>query len=965
MLLTCLRLSGRHFIGFLIAALLLACQPMQTSDQPAHPLTSPNDERSYRSLELENGLSVVLVSDPTVEKSAAALSVGVGLLQDPMAYQGMAHFLEHMLFLGTERYPDPDGYMAFMSRNGGTNNAYTWLDITNYMFRIDNAAYAEALARFSDFFQAPLLSPEYIEKEKNAVNAEWSMRREMDEFAMFRIGRSLLGEHPANRFLIGNLDSLADKTPGGLHRATVAFYQRYYAAGLMKLAMISPLPLDDMAALARTHFSGIPERAVEAPAVEVALDFEQVGGQRIHYVPQQDRRELQFDFIIDNNQERFRHKPNEYLAYIIGSEMPGTPAALLKERGWVSGLSVYADPAQFGNYGSFTLSLEVTPEGMAHRDEMVELVLGYLDMLRADGLSGRYAGEFRTSLANRFRFLEKTDDFSYASELAAAMQDYPLRHIIDAPYRFEGFDRAATEAVLAQLVPERLQLWYVSPGEPATLQVPHYAGRYSVAPLALPDREQRLASARAAGLHWPARNTLLPESFALRETDPEPRRLVAEEGLDLWLQGSRYFPDQPRGELHLYLNTDARLESPAGSVMLSLWADLYRQQQAALLTEAQIAGIQVALEVDNGLMLSLEGFTDKQPELLARLLEGLRVSVDEASLAQALDRYTRGIRNARHAFPVRQLFPALTTLVESGNYADEALLQAAGEVRVAGFRDFLTRQLGRNHLRLYLFGNYNEADARGLLATLESVLPGREALAYQRSDILAPVRGQALQRHLELPVEDLGMLSLYAAPEPGVDGLARARVLEVHLANRVFTELRTQEQLGYAAGAVGREMGDHAFLALYIQTPVKAPVDMLQRLGRLAESYAGTLDALDEEAFQQLRAGVLTALTQPPKTQSEEVAPFLRDWQRERYAFDSRQRLIEAVRELTLADLQQFYAQTVLSREASRILLQLRGERFREAPLAELPDGRPVHSPADFHRKMPRQAAGPDSASGS
>ena len=75
----------------------------------------------------------------------------------------MAHYLEHMLFMGTEAFPEVDAYMNFMSENGGSRNAYTWLDITNYMFEIKNSAYEGALDRFSHFFKTPLLDPEYIE----------------------------------------------------------------------------------------------------------------------------------------------------------------------------------------------------------------------------------------------------------------------------------------------------------------------------------------------------------------------------------------------------------------------------------------------------------------------------------------------------------------------------------------------------------------------------------------------------------------------------------------------------------------------------------------------------------------------------------------------------------------------------------------------------------------------------------
>ena len=81
----------------------------------------------------------------------------------------MAHYLEHMLFMGSRQFPEPDGFMAFTAEHGGMTNAYTGLDITNYMMLVENEAFPEALDRFSSFFTDPLLDPTYIDKEKNAV----------------------------------------------------------------------------------------------------------------------------------------------------------------------------------------------------------------------------------------------------------------------------------------------------------------------------------------------------------------------------------------------------------------------------------------------------------------------------------------------------------------------------------------------------------------------------------------------------------------------------------------------------------------------------------------------------------------------------------------------------------------------------------------------------------------------------
>ena len=168
----------------LVAALALfvvACaEDVAEPEAPVVVNKSPNDEREYAAVTLDNGLQVLMVSDTTTEKSAAALSVGVGAFSDPMDFQGMAHYLEHMLFMGSESFPEPDGYMNFAAENGGSSNAYTSSEITNYMITIENAAFPEALHRLSEFFSAPILDPGYIQKEKNAVNAEWSMRRESE-----------------------------------------------------------------------------------------------------------------------------------------------------------------------------------------------------------------------------------------------------------------------------------------------------------------------------------------------------------------------------------------------------------------------------------------------------------------------------------------------------------------------------------------------------------------------------------------------------------------------------------------------------------------------------------------------------------------------------------------------------------------------------------------------------------------
>jgi insulysin len=119
-------------------------------------LTPSLSSRSTCKLHLNNGLEAYLVSDPHAEESAAALAVAVGSWSDPKDYPGMAHFLEHMLFMGTQAYPNENDFSQYITDHGGSSNAYTSLDRTVYMFSVNNAGFEGSLDRFSHFFIDPL-----------------------------------------------------------------------------------------------------------------------------------------------------------------------------------------------------------------------------------------------------------------------------------------------------------------------------------------------------------------------------------------------------------------------------------------------------------------------------------------------------------------------------------------------------------------------------------------------------------------------------------------------------------------------------------------------------------------------------------------------------------------------------------------------------------------------------------------
>lgn len=130
---------------------------------------SPFDtDREYDVLTLANGLEVLLVRDAATEEAACCMCVMAGAFLDP--YPGVAHLLEHMLFLASVKYPELSAYQDFVSRHSGRTNAFTSSEHTTFYFQIPNASFGEAMDRFAQFFAGPSFVPSAVEREIKAVN---------------------------------------------------------------------------------------------------------------------------------------------------------------------------------------------------------------------------------------------------------------------------------------------------------------------------------------------------------------------------------------------------------------------------------------------------------------------------------------------------------------------------------------------------------------------------------------------------------------------------------------------------------------------------------------------------------------------------------------------------------------------------------------------------------------------------
>ncbi|NNJ73467.1 MAG: peptidase M16, partial [Enterobacterales bacterium] len=641
------------------------------------------------------------------------------------------------------------------------------------------------------------------------------------------------------------------------------------------------------------------------------------------------------------------------------SEMPGTPAFLLKGMGLISSLSGSSTPNMYGNYGNLQINISLTDKGMAQREFITATVMQYINLVREKGVDEKYFKEIKTSLNNRFRFLEKTDEFSYVSSLAQNMLDYPTENALNSAYHYEAFNKQAIEDVLAQLVPENMLVWYISQNEEADQKMHFYSGTYKTEAIA--DEEiASWAKAPELALALPDVNRLLPENFELyTKASAEgdiPELALDNNGVKIWNFPSQYYANQPKGQMRVMINHASEKANPGTEVLFNLWSNMYNLQQSALATEAGIAGMGLRLSATNGLMMSISGFTDKQDALLAEAMKKLQVEVTEENFKQAVDRYVRAIQNSEKQFAYMQVMGKFSEVISSGSYENNTLVETANKLSKDDLLKFMQDVMSNNQVRVFTFGNYSKESIKQLADKIDEILPeDRRVTDYSKTKYWQPEAGKTLVYRADIPVEDVAIVDMYVHPEPGYAAKAAGGILGGHYRNAAFETLRSEEQLAYAVTGFTRSIDNYSAVGLLIQTPVKSVADMQQRFDEFNLDYAKKLAALTEEEFAKLKASRLTTLKEKPKNLGEEVSPLLGDWMRERFEFNSTEQLIAATEKVTLADLKAYFNATVGNADAARVNIQLRGKKFAEQPYHNFDNEVVIDKLGDFHAKTTHQ----------
>ena len=444
----------RNYKKYLIISIIiiifsfLIFQISKESKEPKINIKKPlADQNEYKIISLKNNLKVLLISSKETKKSASSLAVNVGSFND--LTPGLAHFCEHMIFLGNNKFPEENLFSNTLSKFQGIYNAYTSKDKTVFFFEVNNNGFSEVFNIFSSMFNQPLFDIKFVKKEINAVNSEHSKNINNNNWIIdFLLRREGSEKNPYWKFSCGNNDTLGRINTTILQKELFSFFNTFYLPKNMKLVLYSNLTIKEMEKEIYNNFNFIKkENNNELIYFKESLEgvkfpvYEKGQIPKIMFFkPSGEENLLSIYFIIDSLYKLYETKPQDYFFYYFNYEGPGSLIYILKENELVIEIKIYVEE-MFKDFSIIKIGVLLTEKGIKHYEDIIKLIFSYINLIKNVPIDNGIYNEKKENSDNEFKFFQMKNLYNLVIELSLNMFIYNDENILYGNYLHSIYDK--------------------------------------------------------------------------------------------------------------------------------------------------------------------------------------------------------------------------------------------------------------------------------------------------------------------------------------------------------------------------------------------------------------------------------------------------------------------------------------------------------------------------------------------
>lgn len=904
-------------------------------------LTPSLQTRKTAKIRLENGLEAYLISDPNADQSAAAFSMEVGSWNDDPQYAGIAHFLEHLLFMGSETYPEENAYDKQVWDNGGVLNAYTAPDRTVYIFSVNNDAFLTTLDMFSHMFVDPLFNPSGIKRELHAVDQEHDKNIESDGSRMWMVLKETGNQnHPNALFSTGNAETL-----GGIPQKEVKRWHRNnYSSDRAHLTLYSTLPIEELKAQTVRLFSAVPKSSTPLTFSKEKLFSEQQEGSIIAIKPFKDLRSLSIEWELSPEYvQNFDNRSHDLLGYILGSRHASSLYTQLKNEGLIEDIS--SGMMRAGKETAlFSISFDLTPQGAEQFEVVIERCFQTLNSLKASGVPPYIFNEMKTMAKIDYEFQSRMTPYAFVQNHAHNMIDepietYPLKTVLPTTYNAEE-----TEKFLKRLTPESAayfifaspELTGIHPDKKETWTEAEYTVR-KISPETITAWNNLPSHPHIA---LPDQNHFIPNSLKLVTSEgdgvvhitPRPKKLVDNDRGTLYFwEDHQYYVPEITWIFNIY--TPLVDGSARQVVLFDFFTYTLDEKLAPTLSFAQPASLGMGcFPNDMKFTLQIGGYSEKAPLLLEHVLKELK---NCKMTKEEFDLYSASLKssyaNKGKAMPMTQALEIYQNLLFSNAPKHTEKLAALHHLTYEDYLSFADHLLDDCYVEALLAGNMTENEAHQTWTTIHEKLGANPYLKknHEKKQMLTL---SSFQGPFKIPAqtESLGNAAILMIQEGAMTFPKKASqsILGTALQEDFFDTLRTKQQTAYIAKAVSGEEEEQLYNLFLVQSTSHQPDELIARFELFLETYIKDFETiLSEGRFELIKSNVITILETPPTNLAQMASQLHTLAFNHKGDFERREKLVAALKDLTYENFKKDTTSFLSRKNPKRIAIMLEGKQ--------------------------------------
>jgi insulysin len=850
-----------------------------------------NETRNFHHFLLNNKIPVVIIQDNKLEKNTFALKVNVGFFQDNQTY-GLAHFLEHMIFMGSKKYPEENYFNKKLNLANGSTNAYTASNKTVYYFDSISSHFFEMIDIFYNLIKDPLLSEEAVSREIQAVNNEHNKNILSEHWRTFRLLSILADEtHPMNTFGTGNLETLTGKYP-----KLREFFLNHYHPENFSIVISTKNDIIQLKNLLNQTFGTLKKEKQEK---EENKEKEE----------KQNKKEIKLSFPFNKNLgKRFYLKPSNesnllHLFWTLPTQFPEENAILLIEKLFLDdsfdsiskkliqeNLINLLDWSFYERNQDFTLinlKLVLTKKGINYVPELISMIFNYLNNLSNldENEIQRYLEEYQEILNLEFNYSDKDDTDSLVKKIIDNISEYPIENLLNYRHTLNNISPKLFRKIIKNyLVQDKTITLELYPKiTPEKYLIEEF---YKLEYLKISDKIL-ITKNKEENIILPKKNQFIPKNIQVyRKLDENIKTKLP------FIIRFNHSWNTPKITLSILINSEILFDSPLNYLKTILWTKIlnyHLDNQLADLINVGYTFSTSFLNNRNLLILQISGWNQNWDKVIARFFSALQSKPDNYLFNLINQENKEQLRRMKYIDSWSLIEYLKTIKLIKTEYHFNDLLKTHYLINLSDYQN-LTKSLLTFNYKIYLYGNYYDENVIINSILKYSNLSNKNFTNFIYPIISFPIKNQNFN-HLNEKEKHKVIKFLFYLGKNTLKNEALLNLTSQLLQEDFFNEIRTKKQLGYLVGLNKEQINDDLFISQKIQNhqPLKTGVK------HLLEYNHKILERINPIEFEKTKENLIKDLTKPEEDFSQIVSQDIMEIISNKFNFNRKKELAKIV----------------------------------------------------------------------